>query len=154
MLRSFFLVQNILFATFFDNYNICYSCIICYQMILDNKISTNKIIFTRIVTFFFGRNIVFIVYMKLSLSRDCLLWKLLMWKRRRLSVCLSVFSFMVTDHTVNERFLVARINFVFLCPGKLNWTPKESYRDGVRHHEEIQFKLSWRISTIPYNLFP
>jgi len=42
-------------------------------MILDNKISINKIIFTRIVTFLIGAKIVFVIYMKLSLTRDCLL---------------------------------------------------------------------------------
>jgi len=44
--------------------------------------------------------------------------------------------------------------FSLLCPGKLNWTPKESYCDGFRHDKEIQFKHSWRFSTIPHNLFP
>jgi len=68
-----FLVQNILFATSFDNYNIRYSCRVSDQMALDNKISVNKILLTRIVTFLIGTKIVFIIYMKLSLTRDCLL---------------------------------------------------------------------------------
>jgi len=87
-------------------------------MILDNKISINKIIFTRILTFLIGTNILFIIYRKLSLCTDCLLSKLLLRKRRRLSACLSVFPFRVTDPTDNERFLVARINF--LCYVQVN----------------------------------
>lgn len=115
-----FLVQNIPFATSFDNYNIRYSCRVSDQINLDNKISINKIIFTKTATFLIGTKIVFIIYIKLSLTRDCSLWRLLMWKRRRFSVCLSVYSFKVTDRAANQRFLIARINLPFYV--QVNWT--------------------------------